>query len=141
MAFVDYSLLLAAIGGIVALLTTCLVIEYNQSDLKTPDDPTFESFLHGGIDADGGGTSSCDTLRMISFDKIVLPIGAVLSTLSYLGIFYMYFVVKLPNLKRHPTSKSTPIFRFSFSIFKLFCNDRDCLSLHVGSLGCMEMRV
>lgn len=32
-------------------------------------------------------------------------VAAILSVLSYLFIFYLYFFKKLPTLKRHPTCK------------------------------------
>ena len=50
-------------------------------------------------------TTKCDTESLIINSSTIFPIGAVLSLVCYLYLLWMYFVVKAPLLKRHPTSK------------------------------------
>jgi hypothetical protein len=54
------------------------------------------------------GNASCVVESDIYQDQFVLPIGGILSTLCYAYLFYLYFVLKLPTLKRHPTSNCFP---------------------------------
>ena len=49
--------------------------------------------------------NSCRTEQEIILNKYLLPLGGILSVLCYIYLFYMYFVLNSPVLKRHPTSK------------------------------------
>eukprot|EP01038_Epipyxis_sp_PR26KG_P016219 gene16219-22064_t len=64
----------------------------------------------------GNGISGCTALSLLYYDKIILPIGGILSTICYIYLFWMYFVVKAPILMRHPTALAIYkcIFEFSF---------------------------
>lgn len=48
---------------------------------------------------------SCDIDQAVLHKDTVLRLFACLSIASYLYLFWMYFVVRTPVLKRHPTSK------------------------------------
>lgn len=48
----------------------------------------------------------CDIDRTVEHGGTVLRAFAVMSIASYLYLFWMYFVVKTPVLKRHPTRKT-----------------------------------
>lgn len=39
-------------------------------------------------------------------DTFILPIGASISICAYFLIFYLYYYLKVPTLKRHPTCES-----------------------------------
>ncbi len=49
--------------------------------------------------------TKCNHDGQIWYDDIILPFGAALSSACYLYLMWMYFVLKTPVLKRHPTSK------------------------------------
>lgn len=51
--------------------------------------------------------TSCDIDQAVLERGTVLRACACLSIACYLYLFWMYFVVKTPVLKRHPTSKIT----------------------------------
>lgn len=44
-------------------------------------------------------------LRSVKEANIMLPIGAAMSIFCYMLIFFLYFVMKIPTLQRHPTCK------------------------------------
>ena len=50
-------------------------------------------------------TQPCDIDHAVLHTENVLVTFACLSIASYLYLFWMYFVVKTPVLKRHPTRK------------------------------------
>jgi hypothetical protein len=52
-----------------------------------------------------GSNGQCDTIQDIFGSSSILPVGAILSSLCYLYLFYFYFVKKHPVLMRHPSSK------------------------------------
>ena len=54
---------------------------------------------------DDGSISKCNSTSKIWKSIYGTPTVAAISIVCYLYIFYMYFVVKSPVLKRHPTSK------------------------------------
>ena len=43
--------------------------------------------------------------EQIVFPQILLPLAGGISLSIYALIFYYYFIVKIPPLKRHPSSK------------------------------------
>lgn len=60
----------------------------------------------------------CDIDRTVEHGGTVLRAFAVMSIASYLYLFWMYFVVKTPVLKRHPTRKKfTPCFIFKCLVY------------------------
>lgn len=50
---------------------------------------------------DDDGDGDCNVVAIPEFPFA----GAILSVISYSFIFYLYYVKKLPTLKRHPTCK------------------------------------
>jgi hypothetical protein len=46
--------------------------------------------------------------------EVVLPLGAALSLLCYVYLLWMYFGLQSPVFRRHPTSKSPVLRRYSF---------------------------
>mmetsp|Transcript_24984 Transcript_24984/g.36877 ORF Transcript_24984/g.36877 Transcript_24984/m.36877 type:complete len:137 (-) Transcript_24984:2738-3148(-) len=54
--------------------------------------------------SDGEGSCHRNDTNAVYKDDILLPIGASISIVSYLIIFYLYYIKKVPTLKRHPTS-------------------------------------
>ena len=54
--------------------------------------------------ANDDGTDKCEVFALILDDKSLPFAGGIVSALSYLYLFYMYFVVKTPIFKRHPTN-------------------------------------
>lgn len=58
-----------------------------------------------GIISTNTNQTACESLEDVVHGQIILPLGASLSILCYLFLFYLYFVVDVPALKRHPTSK------------------------------------
>lgn len=49
-------------------------------------------------------STNCPTESTIYYSQIVLPIGGSVSVLCYLYLFYMYYIINSPILKRHPTT-------------------------------------
>lgn len=50
-------------------------------------------------------TTECDIDLAVVHKGTILRSCAILSIAAYAYLFWMYFVVKTPVLKRHPTSK------------------------------------
>ncbi len=51
-------------------------------------------------------STKCNAESTIIYSSTIFPVGAILSLMCYMYLMWMYFIVKTPVLKRHPTSKS-----------------------------------
>lgn len=60
--------------------------------------------------ADDAYGEKCNSVTSILKSEYILPLFGAISTLCYIYIFYMYFILNSPLLKRHPTSKCHNIF-------------------------------
>jgi hypothetical protein len=68
-------------------------------------------------------SNSCETIADDPYDDIIIPGIATISIFCSMHLIYLYYVVNLPILKRHPTSKSvgfvtlTDMYRQMFQLF------------------------